>query len=79
MIRKHAATAAYYVAAVLVAVIALVPFVWMISTSFKSRGALMSIPIEWIPAEPTLDAYVTVFERIPFLRTSGNSLLIAHC
>lgn len=79
MIRKHAATAAYYVAAVLVAVIALVPFVWMISTSFKSRGALMSIPIEWIPAEPTLDAYVTVFERFPFLRTIGNSLFIAVC
>ena len=79
MIRKHAATAAYYVAAVLVAVIALVPFVWMISTSFKSRGALMSIPIEWIPAEPTPDAYVTVFERFPFLRTIGNSLFIAVC
>ena len=79
MIRKRAATAAYYVAAVLVAVIALVPFVWMISTSFKSRGALMSIPIEWIPAEPTLDAYVTVFERFPFLRTIGNSLFIAVC
>ena len=79
MIRKRAATAAYYVAAVLVAVIALVPFVWMISTSFKSRGALMSIPIEWIPTEPTLDAYVTVFERFPFLRTIGNSLFIAVC
>ena len=32
-----------------------------ISTSLKSRGALMSIPIEWIPAEPSLDAYGEVF------------------
>ena len=69
----------YYAAAILLALIALVPFAWMISTSFKSRGALMSIPIEWIPEEPTLDAYFTVFERFPFLRAIGNSLLIAVC
>ena len=79
MTRKRMAGFAYYAAAVLVAVIALVPFVWMVSTSLKSRGALMSIPIEWIPAEPTLDAYATVFERFPFLRTIGNSLFIAVC
>ena len=69
-------SAGYYIVAVLLAVIALVPFVWMISTSLKSRGALMSIPIEWIPAEPTLDAYGEVFSRFPFLRTIGNSLFI---
>lgn len=80
MTRKRLSGAAlYYIAAILVAVIALVPFVWMISTSFKSRGALMSIPIQWIPEEPTLDAYFTVFERFPFLRAIGNSLFIAVC
>ena len=69
-------SAGYYIVAVPLAVIALVPFVWMISTSLKSRGALMSIPIEWIPAEPTLDAYGEVFSRFPFLKTIGNSLFI---
>ncbi len=77
--KRFSGTVAYYAVAVLLTVIALVPFVWMISTSFKSRGALMSIPIEWIPKEPTLDAYFTVFERFPFLRTIGNSLFIAVC
>lgn len=77
MTRKRiAGGAGYYIVAVLLAVIALVPFVWMISTSLKSRGALMSIPIEWIPAEPTLDAYGEVFSRFPFLKTIGNSLFI---
>ena len=52
MTRKRiAGGAGYYIVAVLLAVVALVPFAWMISTSLKSRGALMSIPIEWIPAE----------------------------
>ena len=77
--KRFFGTAFYYAAAILLALIALVPFAWMISTSFKSRGTLMSIPIEWIPEEPTLDAYFTVFERFPFLRAIGNSLLIAVC
>ena len=75
--KRKLGTAGYYVVSILLAVIALTPFLWMISTSLKSRGALMSIPIEWIPAEPTLDAYTEVFSRFPFLRTIGNSLLIS--
>lgn len=75
--KRRLGTAGYYVVSIVLAVIALIPFLWMISTSLKSRGALMSIPIEWIPAEPTLDAYTEVFSRFPFLRTIGNSLLIS--
>lgn len=78
MTRKHmGSTALYYVVALLIAFIALVPFAWMVSTSLKSRGALMSIPIEWIPEKPTLDAYLTVFERFPFFQTIVNSLFIS--
>ncbi len=78
MTHKHRlGTAGYYAVSIVLAVIALIPFLWMISTSLKSRGALMSIPIEWIPAEPTLDGYAKVFSRFPFLRTIGNSLLIS--
>lgn len=75
--KRRLGTAGYYVVSIVLAVIALIPFLWMISTSLKSRGALMSIPIEWILAEPTLDGYAKVFSRFPFLRTIGNSLLIS--
>lgn len=78
MTRKHAwGTALYYLVALLIAFIAMVPFVWMISTSLKTRGALMSIPIEWVSEHPTLDAYQTVFERFPFFQTILNSLFIS--
>lgn len=78
MTRKHAwGTALYYLVALLIAFIAMVPFVWMISTSLKTRGALMSIPIEWVPEHPTPDAYLTVFERFPFFQTILNSLFIS--
>lgn len=75
--KKRLSTAAYYIVGTLIAVLATIPFLWMITTSLKARGALMSIPIEWIPKEPTLAAYVKVFSKFPFFQTIGNSLFIS--
>lgn len=75
--KKKLGTVSFYVAAIILAVIALIPFLWMVSTSFKSRGALMSIPIQWIPENPTWDAYIKVFSKFPFAKTIGNSLFIS--
>ena len=75
--KKKLGTVSFYVAAILLAVIALIPFLWMVSTSFKSRGTLMSIPIQWVPENPTWDAYIKVFSKFPFARTIGNSLFIS--
>lgn len=75
--KRRLSTAVYYAAGILIAVISLIPFLWMVSTSLKARGALMSIPIEWIPKEPTLAAYEKVLTRFPFLKTVGNSLFIS--
>ena len=75
--KKRINTTVFYIVAIALAVVAMVPFVWMIATSFKSRGALMSIPIEWIPKEPTWDSYIKVFSKFPFARTIVNSLFIS--
>lgn len=75
--KRRLSTTAYYVIGILIAVISLIPFAWMISTSLKARGALMSIPIEWIPKEPTLAAYEKVLTKFPFLKTVANSLFIS--
>lgn len=77
--KKKLNTVLFYIISVAVAVIAMIPFLWMISTSFKSRGALMSIPIEWIPKKPTAAAYIKVFSKFPFAKTIVNSLLISVC
>ena len=65
-----------YFLACLIAIIVMIPFLWMLSTSLKSKGALMQIPIEWIPQNPTLDSYRMVFSRFPFLRAILNSFFI---
>ena len=75
--KKQSKKALFYLFASLLALVSLIPFLWMISTSFKSRGALMSIPIEWIPKEPTLKTYIKVFSKFPFAKTIGNSLFIS--
>ena len=75
--KRRLSTAGYYIIGILISVISLIPFAWMISTSLKARGALMSIPIEWIPKEPTLAAYEKVLTKFPFLKTVANSLFIS--
>lgn len=75
--KRRLSTTAYYVIGILIAVTSLIPFAWMISTSLKARGALMSIPIEWIPKEPTVAAYEKVLTKFPFLKTVANSLFIS--
>lgn len=75
--KKRLGTVGYYTVGTLIAILAMIPFAWMLATSFKARGALMSIPIEWIPKEPTTAAYVKVFSKFPFFRTIGNSLFIS--
>lgn len=75
--KRRLSIAGYYIIGILIAVISLIPFAWMISTSLKARGALMSIPIEWIPKEPTLAAYEKVLTKFPFLKTVANSLFIS--
>jgi multiple sugar transport system permease protein len=59
------------------ALVMVTPFVWAITTSLKARGALLIVPPQFLPSEPTLDAYSTVINRFPFIRVFGNSVLVA--
>lgn len=53
------------------------PFLWLISTAFKSPRELGSLHPTWIPREPTLDNFRQAFDEQPLLRAAGNSLLAA--
>jgi len=67
----------YYVFTILLGIMISIPFFWMVSTSFKTRGALTSIPIEWIPREPTIESYLSIFMEFPFGKAILNSVLIS--
>ncbi|MEU1474194.1 carbohydrate ABC transporter permease [Streptomyces sp. NPDC005760] len=53
------------------------PFLWLLSTAFKSPRELGSLRPTWIPRDPTLDNFRQAFDEQPLLRAAGNSLLAA--
>jgi multiple sugar transport system permease protein len=54
----------------------IMPFVWMILSTFKDQSELMRFPPKFLPDKFTLKNYVEVFSSVPFLRYYLNSILI---
>jgi multiple sugar transport system permease protein len=77
--RKTARTIVFYAVMTFFGVVSLLPFLWMISTSLKAREALYSIPIRWIPQDPSLEAYKAIFtlSTVNFLRALVNSFTVS--
>ena len=61
----------------LLAVFVGLPFVWMVTTSFQP-GKGLTLPPTYIPDNPSLQSYVSLFEsRVSFLKAYWNSIFIA--
>lgn len=58
-------------------VFTVIPFLYMISSSFKSNTEIFSFPITYIPKQVRLDNYTRLFQEIPFARQYWNSTLLA--
>ena len=58
-------------------VVMIIPFVWMLSTSFKPAIEVLAWPPRLLPLQPTLANYFAVFEAIPLARFFLNSLIIS--
>jgi multiple sugar transport system permease protein len=56
-----------------------IPFVWMLSASFKAKSEIFTKPIEWIPQVFRTVNYETVFHKIPFARYFFNTAKITVC
>lgn len=59
------------------AVLLVYPFLYMVSTSFKTRSLMLGDPTTLIPDEPTLDNYAHVLGANDFLRYFLNSAGVA--
>ena len=68
---------AIYGVLIVASIIAIVPLLYVVSTSFKDTVALFSYPPEWIPSEPTLTNFQTLLDEHPFFRWTLNSLIVA--
>jgi multiple sugar transport system permease protein len=65
--------------AVLIAGAALMifPFLWMLSTSFKSMGEVRAWPPSWIPEHLDLTNYRDIWNQYPMVRFLWNGFVIA--
>lgn len=61
---------------VFLAVIVLLPILWGVGVSFKTRVDALSMPPRWL-SPPTLENYRAAFVDGPYARTLVNSLIIA--
>ena len=59
-VSKKVARVLITIVIILVTLVMIVPFVWMISASFKTEADVMKIPIEWIPKYFYIDNYKKV-------------------
>lgn len=66
-----------YLILIAAAVIAMVPFLYVISTSLKDTIALFHYPPQWIPHAPTFSNYRGLFRDHPFPRWILNSFIVA--
>ncbi|MFT8321066.1 MAG: carbohydrate ABC transporter permease [Bacillus sp. (in: firmicutes)] len=61
---------------VIVCIFAL-PFIWMLSTAFKTLGETMTFPPEWLPKTFNWVNFKTAWNSGPFLKYFMNSILVA--
>jgi ABC-type glycerol-3-phosphate transport system permease component len=57
--------------------VALAPFLYVVSTSLKQSRVLFDYPPDWIPNDPYLGNYSKLLFDYPFLRWVGNTLFVA--
>ena len=82
IVARAGGAALFYLACALVSFVFLLPFVWALLTSFKPTTDVFrySYPLSWrtfLPPEPTLENYVSLFVRWNFQRDLANSMIVA--
>jgi len=65
-----------YVILTVYGIISVLPFVWMILSSFKLNREIMSVTASFFPQNPTFRNYPYVFERFKFLTFFKNSVIL---
>lgn len=66
-----------YVILILIALIMIIPFLWMLSASIKSdREVFQMNPFVFIPENPRWSNYVDIWTKIPFAKFVGNTVFL---
>jgi multiple sugar transport system permease protein len=75
--RKWLNKIVFYTTISLGALIMIIPFLWMLSTSIKDQGATMTLPPQFIPETITFTNYAQVAESFSIWKFLFNSFFVA--
>lgn len=65
-----------FIILIAMSLVIVIPYVWMLSNSFKGTYELMTDPNHFLPKEPTLEGYTTVLLDSPFFLWLRNSCFV---
>jgi multiple sugar transport system permease protein len=75
-LRSRLADIAMYIVMVLIAFLMVIPFIWMLSTSFKENGKVLIFPPQWIPDPWVWENYLQAWHAANIGRYFVNSLVV---
>lgn len=73
---KQTKTVLLYLVLILIAFLMIFPFLWLLSTSFKTASNVYAFPPQLIPRPMSLQNYIGVINTVPILRYLKNTVLL---
>ena len=65
-----------YIILILLAVITVIPFLWMLSASLKLNKDVFTWPMKWIPDVPQWKNYIDIWTKVPMLVFIKNTVFL---
>lgn len=76
--KKQGETFFWYIVLLTIAAFTIFPFLWVFFTSFKGPAdAIVSVPPQLFPKDPTLDNYIRVWNQLPVPYFFMNSVIVS--
>jgi ABC-type glycerol-3-phosphate transport system permease component len=66
-----------YLLLILISTFMILPFIWMLSTSFKLPQDIFGYPPQIIPKNPTISNYIYIFQEKNLTKILANTFLVA--
>jgi multiple sugar transport system permease protein len=76
LLRRLAGKAVVYALVIAGAIVFSLPFLWMLSTSFKTDDQVFAYPPQWIPTEFSFDGYTEPWRNLDFRTFYLNTAMI---
>ena len=77
LLRRRLFRAVVHLLLIVIAVTAVIPLLWVVSTSFKVDWEVTARPPTFFPKQPTIRPYVDLWVTQPFLQYAFNSLRVS--